>query len=133
MCRRCNSNECLIIAIASSIVVGIVAGILSATGIITVTPAFLWVVFGIAIGYLAIAFIVSSLRRFDTPYSARSIIGLFLAGVFTTVLLSLVLLGVTFPATSAIFAVLVGLLLAGFWLIITSVGCIVWGAYTGDD
>lgn len=133
MCRKCNSNECLIIAIASSIVVGIVAGILAATGIITITPAFLWVVFGIAIGYLAIAFIVSSLRRFDTPYSARSIIGLFLAGVFTTILISLVLLGVTFAATSPVAAVLAGLLLAGFWLIITSVGCIVWGAYTNDD
>lgn len=133
MCRQCNKNECLIIAIASSIVVGIVAGILTATGIITVAPAFLWVFFGIAIGYLAIAFIVSSLRRFDTPYSARSIIGLFLAGVFTTVLLSLVLLGVTFPATSALLAVLVGLLLAGFWLTIASVGCIVWGAYSNDD
>lgn len=133
MCRKCNSNECLIIAIASSIVVGIVAGILAATGIIAVTPAFLWVVFGIAIGFLAIAFIVSSLRRFDTPHSARSIIGLFLAGVFTTVVTSLVLLGVTFPATSALFAVLVGLLLFGFFLIITAVGCIVFGAYTNDD
>lgn len=133
MCRRCNSNECLIIAIASSIVVGIVAGILAATGIITVTPAFLWVVFGIAIGFLALAFIVSSLRRFDTPYSSRSIIGLFLTGIFTTVLFSLVLLGVTFAAASPVAAVLTGLLLTGFLLILTSVGCIVWGAYTNDD
>lgn len=133
MCRQCNRNECLIIAIASSIVIGIVAGILSATGIITVTPAFSWVILGIAVGYLAIAFIVSTLRRFDTPYNARSIIGLFLAGVFTTILLSLVLLGVAFPATSPVLAVLTGLLLTGFTLIITSVSCIIWGAYSDND
>ena len=133
MCRQCNSNECLIIAIASSVVVGIVAGILAATGIITVTPAFLWVILGIAIGYLAIAFIVSSLRRFDTPHRARSIITLFLVGIFGAILFSLILLGVTFPATSAVFAILVGLLILAFWLIITSVGCIVFNAYTNND
>ena len=133
MCRKCNKNECLIIAIAASVLVGIVTAILTATGIIILTPAFLWVVFGIAVGYLAIAFIVTSLRRFDTPYSARSLIVAFIAGVLGTILLSLVLLAVALVQTSAIFAVLAGLLLFSFSLFITAIACIVLSAYSYDD
>lgn len=134
MCRQnCNRNECLIIAIASSVVIGIVAAVLRITGIITVTPAFLWVVFGIAVVYLAIAYITSSLRRFDTPYSARSIVATLIAGVLGTILFSVILLGITFAATSTVGAVLTGLLLASFSLIITTTACIVLSAYTNDD
>ena len=134
MCNRsCNRNECLIIAVASSIVIGIVAAILNITGIIAVTPAFLWVLFGIAVVYLAIAFVVSSLRRFDTPYSARSLIATLIAGIVGTVLFSVILLGVTFAATSPVGAVFVGLLLASFALIITATSCLVLSAYSNDD
>lgn len=129
----CNKNECLIIAIASSILVGIVTGILTITGIITLTPAFLWVVFGIAVVYLAIAFITSVLRRFDTPCNARSVIGTLIAGILGTILFSVILLAVTFPATSAIGAILAGLLLAAFSLIITSTACLVFSAYNYDN
>lgn len=134
MCNRnCNRNECLIIAIASSIVIGIVAAILSITGIITVAPAFLWVLLGIAVVYLAIAFVVSSLRRFDTPYSARSLIATLIAGILGTVLFSVILLGITFAATSPVGAVIVGLLLLSFALIITATSCLVLSAYSNDD
>lgn len=130
-CR--NSNECLIIAIASSIVIGIVAGILSATGLITLTPAFLWVVFGIAVSYLAIAFVVATLRRFDSIYNARSTVATLIAGILGTILFSVILLGVTFAATSAILAILAGLLLSSFSLIITSTACLVLNTYSYDD
>ena len=134
MCNRnCNRNECLIIAIASSIVIGIVAAILNITGIIAVTSAFLWVLFGIAVVYLAIAFVVSSLRRFDTPYSARSLIATLISGILGTVLFSVILLGITFAATSPVGAVFVGLLLASFALIITATSCLVLNAYSNDD
>ncbi len=46
-CCNC-SNKCACTSIIASIIIGIVAGILRITGVITVTPAFLWVVFGIA-------------------------------------------------------------------------------------
>ncbi len=134
MCRQnCNRNECLIISIASSIVIGIVAAILQITAIITVTPAFLWVLFGIAVVYLAIAFIVSSLRRFDTPYGARSVVSTLIAGILGTILFSVILLGITFAATSAVGAVFIGLLLASFSLIITATACLVLSAYSSDD
>lgn len=131
--QNCNNrNECLIIAIAASVVIGIVAGVLAVTGIIAVTPAFLWVLFGIAVVYLLVAFVVSSLRRFDTPYSSRSLAAAFIAGILGTILFSIVLLGITFPATSALGAIIVGLLLAAFALVITTTACFVLRAYTDD-
>ncbi|MBE6824086.1 MAG: hypothetical protein E7513_01945 [Ruminococcaceae bacterium] len=128
-----NTNECLIISIAASVVIGIVAAVLTITGIIAVTPAFLWVVFGIAVVYLAIAFVISSLRRFSTPLSSRSTVATLIAGILGTILLSVILLAIVFPATSALGAVLVGLLLASFSLIITSTACLVLNTYSCDD
>ncbi|MBQ2971407.1 MAG: hypothetical protein IJE16_02530 [Ruminococcus sp.] len=131
MNRNCRwGNECLIIAIAASIVVGIVAGILTITGIIATTPAFLWVLFGIAVVYLLTAFILSSLNNFETSYRSRRLIGTFIAGILGTILFSVILLGITFPATSALGAIFVGLLLASFSLIITTTACLVLGEYT---
>lgn len=132
--QNCNNrNECLIIAIASSVVIGIVSAVLTITGIITVTPAFLWVVFGIAVVYLLTAYIISSLRRYDTPRCSKSIISAFIAGIMGAILISVILLGITFPATSALGAVLVGLLLLSLSLIITTISCLVLGNLTNDN
>ncbi len=128
----CLRNDCLVVAIISSIFIGIIAGVLRATAIITITPAFLWVLLGIAVVYLAIAFVASTLRRFDTPYSARSTVGAFIAGVLGTILFSIILLGIPFAVTSVVGAVLTALLLASFSLIITSVACLVLSAYTDN-
>lgn len=128
-----NSNECLIVAIASSIVIGIVAAVLRITGIITLTPAFLWVVFGIAVGFLAIAFILSSLRRFNQYDNTNATVRTFIAGILGTILFSLILLGITFATTSAIGAVLTGLLLASFALIITTLACLILKSYNYED
>lgn len=127
-----NSNKCLIVAIASSVVIGIVAAVLRITGIITLTPAFLWVVFGIAIGFLAIALILSAVNRFER-YENTATVRTFIAGVLGTILFSLILLGITFAATSAIGAVLTGLLLASFALIITTLACFILKNYNYED
>lgn len=129
----CNSNECLIITIASSIVIGIVTGILRFTEIITLTPAFLWVVFGIAVVYLAIAFLVAALRRFDSLYNARPTVATLIAGILGTILFSIILLGIEFPATSALGAIIAGLLLASFSLVITTTACLVLCAYSYEE
>ncbi len=130
--QGCNRNECLIIALASSVVIGIVTAILSATEIITLTPAFLWVTLGIAVAYLAIAFIVSTLRRFGAPYSSRSTVTAFIAGILGTILFSVILLGIAFDLASPIGAVFSGLLLLFFALIITTTACLVLSAYNDD-
>ena len=46
-------NSCGALAIIASIIIGVVATVLRITAVITVTPAFLWTTFGIAVGYLA--------------------------------------------------------------------------------
>ena len=123
----CNRGaQCSLLAIGASAIVGIIATLLTITAVITVTPAFLWVLLGIAVVYLAVNLIVSAsfkCRRIcdciDTPLS------LVLAGILGTILLSVVLLAITFPATSVLGAIIVGVLLFFFSLLITSTVCLV--------
>lgn len=123
----CNRGaQCSLLAIGASAIVGIIATLLTITAVITVTPAFLWVLLGIAVVYLAVNLIVSAsfkCRRIcdciDTPLS------LVLAGILGTILLSIVLLAITFPATSVLGAIIVGLLLFFFSLLITSTVCLI--------
>ena len=123
----CNRGaQCSLLAIGASAIVGIIATLLTITAVITVTPAFLWVLLGIAVVYLAVNLIVSAsfkCRRIcdciDTPLS------LVLAGILGTILLSIVLLAITFPATSVLGAIIVGVLLFFFSLLITSTVCLI--------
>ncbi|MBQ3002430.1 MAG: hypothetical protein IJD82_01715, partial [Clostridia bacterium] len=48
---RCS---CTLWAIIASAVIGVVAAFLQMAGLINVTPAFLWVLLGIAVVYLAV-------------------------------------------------------------------------------
>lgn len=125
-----NRNDCLILAVAASILIGVVTAILSATEIVTLTPAFLWAVLGVAVVYLLVAFVASSLRRFDTPYSSKDLITTFIIGVLGTILFSLILLGVTIATASPAGVIFSGLLLTAFSLIITSISCLVINSYT---
>ena len=59
----CNCrNNCTSIAVVVSIIIGIITAFLRITGVITVTPAFLWVVFGIAVVYLAVVLATTAVR-----------------------------------------------------------------------
>ena len=134
----CNlGSQCSLLAIGASAIVGIIATLLTITAIITVTPAFLWVLLGIAVVYLAVNFAVAAsfkCRRLcnciETPLS------LVLAGILGTILLSIVLLAITFPATSVLGAIIVGVLLFFFSLLITSTVCLIkclFGVEAYDD
>ena len=126
---NCSCNRgvrCSLLAIGASAIIGIIATLLTITAVITVTPAFLWVLLGIAVVYLALNLIVSASFRcrdvcdcIDTPLS------LVLAGILGTILLSIVLLAITFPATSVLGAIIVGALLFFFSLLITSTVCFI--------
>ena len=63
MCN-CKLN-CVGLAVIASIIIGIVTAMLRITAVITVTPAFLWVLFGIAVVYLAIVLLASSKRMYE--------------------------------------------------------------------
>ena len=116
------SISCTGISVLVSIIIGVIAAILRYTAVITVTPAFLWVLLGISIVYLGITLFTSA---FGERNRCCDFLNAFLTGVLGTVLTSVILLGVTFAATSIIGAIITGALLFFFSLLITTATCLI--------
>ena len=119
-------NTCTSIAVVAGLIIGVVAAFLRLMATITLTPAFLWVTLGIAIGYLAVLLAGALLsqngigqRCTDKPLQA------ILIGILGTALLSVVLLAISFAATSILGAVLTGALLFFVSLTVASTACLV--------
>ncbi len=123
----CNCKySCNGLAIVASLFIGIISAILSFTGIITVAPVFFWVIFGIAVGYLALILASSATRKYNNrKQCVCSTLNLLLAGILGSIISSLVLLAITFVATSALGAIILGIALFSFSLIFTSTACLV--------
>lgn len=117
-CKR----NCLLWAVIASVILGIVTAFLQITGIVTVTTAFLWVILGVAVVYLAVVLIAAALSDTSCP---DAIINALLAGILGTVLFSVILLAVGIVATSPVSAILAGLALLFFSLTLTSTACYV--------
>ena len=115
---------CAVLSIITSVIVGVLAAFFRFAALITVTPAFLWVLFGIAVGFLGISLLASSFNDSEKRSCCKSLMQ-FLAGILGTVLTAVILLGITFAATSVIGAIITGLLLFFFSLLITSATCLV--------
>ncbi len=121
-----NQNNCTGIAVVASIIIGIITAFLVFSAVIALTPAFLWVLFGIAIVYLAIVLVLATLGgERKTRGCVCSILPVLLTGILGTILTAVVLLGITFAATSVIGAIIAGLLLAFFSLTVTETACLV--------
>ncbi|MBQ7970936.1 MAG: hypothetical protein IJ294_01110 [Clostridia bacterium] len=118
---RCN---CTPLAFVASLIIGVVAAFLQITAVITVTPAFLWVLFGVAVGFLAIGVLSSCCNRCGGECSCNALSGL-LVGALGTVLIAVILLGVTFAATSVVGAIFTGLLLFFFAFLLSSAACLI--------
>lgn len=117
-------HSCIEYATVASIVIGVIAGILRYTAVITFTPAFLWVTLGIAVVYLALDLLTSSIpgkRKKCVCERLRAQ----LTGILGTVLTSIILLGVAFAATSVLGAIIAGLLMFFFSLMITATACLI--------
>ena len=119
-------NTCTSIAVVISLIIGVVTAFLRVMAVITVTPAFLWVTLGIAIGYLAVllAGALFSQNNIGQTCAARTISAI-LVGILGTVLFSIVLLAIPFVATSIIGAIITGVLLFFFSLFVISTACFV--------
>ena len=115
-----NRRDCTAIAFVISLIVGIIAAFLQITGVITLTAIFSIVAFGIAILYLAVTLIASSLSH-DISCSSPCVptSGLLL-GILGTIVSAVILLAVGFAATSVIGAIVVGILFFSFSLMISS-------------
>lgn len=116
-----NRYDCTTLGVVASLIIGVIAAFLTITAVITVTPAFLWVLLGVAIVYITVALLSVSLSR-GRAYCCGSL-GAALIGALGTILFSIILLGVTFAATSVIGAIFVGLLLFFFSLLISATVC----------
>ena len=115
---------CGLRAIAVSAIAGVLAAFFQITGVITVTPAFLWVTFGVAAVYLGLLVLTQGLAHRQNGCGCLcDLLKLVLAGILGTILLSLILLAVGIVATSILSAILVGLLLFFFTLIFTATAC----------
>lgn len=126
MCNCDCKISCPLLSIAASIIIGLITAFLRITAVITVTPAFLWVVLGIAVVYLAITLAVSSaVSCRETKNCLCPILSTLLTGILGATLLSVVLLAVEFAATSIIGAIITGSLLAFLSLLLTSSACLV--------
>ncbi len=123
-CRSCRP-DCTVIAVVVSLIIGIIAAFLTITATVTLTSAFLWVILGISVVYLAASLISAALFRNECCDGLCSIITTLLVGILGTILLSVVLLAIEFAATSVIGAVLTGALLFFFFLVVTSTACLV--------
>ena len=129
-------NTCTTVAVIVSAVVGIIAAFLRITAAITVTPAFLWTVFGIAVVYLAVILAASATVNCcdnKRPCCFGTTLNVLLGAIIATVLFAVVLLGVEFAATSIIGAVLTGLLLLSFFLTLTETACLIRCILTSKD
>ena len=126
---KCN---CTLLAHIASIILGIVAAVLRITAVITVTPAFLWTLLGISVGYLILTQVTSVFIR-DCTECVRETLTATLLGALVTAVLSVVLLGVTFAATSFIGAILTGLLIFAFFFTLTSSACLTKCLACNDD
>lgn len=120
-CRR----SCALTAVVASAILGVVAAFLQISGTITVTPAFLWVVLGIAVVYLGVLVVATALRRGERQACLCSALSVVLAGILGSALFAVVLLAVGIVATSVLSAVLVGLTVAGLALTVTGSACLV--------
>lgn len=121
-----NSRKCLGLAVILSAAVGVITALLTVTAVVAVTPAFLWVVLGVAVVYLAVLLVSVSLsQRTVTCQGFHSAVAALLIGILGAALLSVLLLAVAFPATSILGAVIVGALLFFAALILTSTACLI--------
>ncbi len=118
-------NTCTSIAVVASLIIGVVATFLRIMAVITVTPAFLWVTFGVAVVYLAILLANTLFAGANAAVCTVKAITAILGGIVGTVLFSLVLLAIPFAATSIVGAILTGVLLFFFSLLITATACLV--------
>ena len=121
-----NRRDCTGIAFVVSLIIGVIAAFLQITAVITLTPIFSIVAFGVAAIYLAVTLIASALTQRASACN-NCCIPLFavLVGILGTILTSVILLAITFAATSVIGAIIVGALFFFFSLMIISVACLI--------
>lgn len=123
----CNCKcSCSLLSAAAGLIIGVIAAFLQITGAITITTAFLWVLAGVAVGYLGILLLTSGIQQNCSRCGCLcAALNTLLLGALGTILFAAILLAVGIVATSVVSAILVGLLTASFTVLITSTACVI--------
>ena len=120
-----NRQDCTGIGFIVSLIIGVIAAFLQITAVITLTPIFSIVALGIAVVYLAVILLATALaQRTTSCNSCCRPLSALLLGIIGTILVAIVLLLVSFAATSVIGAIFVGALFFFFSLTVISTACL---------
>ena len=128
---NCNCNVrcgCVLWAVIAAAIIGVLTAFFQITGVILLTTAFLWVVFGIAVVYLGVltgAGVIAARTESCVCRCRCDTIGAVLVGILGTILFSVILLAVGIVATSVVSAILAGVLLFFAALMIGATACYV--------
>lgn len=117
--------SCTALAVIAAVVVGVLTAFLQISGVVILGVVFLWVAFGIAVVYLWVLTLAAALSRRAAGRGQDCCrpLGTVLAGVLGTIALAVVLLAVGVVATSVISAILAGILLFFFTLMLAATAC----------
>lgn len=111
------------ISIAASVIVGIIAAVLQATGVITIGTVFSLSVIGVAVAYLAILLIAYAIAD-NAGECGGTTLSALLIGLLGSILFASLLLGAVAPAT-ALGVIVVGVLFFFVSLSLTSLACVI--------
>lgn len=118
--------DCTGIGIVLSIIIGIITAVIVYNGLIDVTPAFLWAIFGIGIASLFIALIAAvETRAIGIEGCLCSIISTLLVGIIGTIISSAFALGFGIAAASVPLAVLAAIVTIFTLITISSFACLI--------
>lgn len=120
----CRPN-CTGIAVLLSIVIGIIAGFLTTSAVLTVSTPFLWALFGIAVSLLGVLLTLSVISGGNSLICLCNSHGLILTGILGTIAASVILLVIDIAATSTLGAIVTGLLFLFFTLLLTTIACLI--------
>ena len=123
----CNCKcSCSIFSAIASLIIGVIAAFLQITGTITVTTTFLWVVAGVSVAYLGILLLASSIQQQCQRCSCTcTALNTLLIGTLGSIFFAIMLLAIGIVATSIVSAILVGLLVLFFSLMVSSTTCLI--------
>lgn len=125
---KCNCNycpSCTGIGVVISLIFGVIAAFLRYSAVITIGTSFLWVTFGIAVLVLLLTLYLASRTRGSSSECLCSGITALMTGIGGTIVTSLISLAVSFVATSTIGAIVSGILVFSFFLIISTLICLI--------
>ena len=124
---NCNCKcSCAALAVLASVILGVVAAFLQITAVIAVTPVFLWVALGIAVGYLGVLLVSAAIRGgAGECVCVCTALSTLLTGILGTILFAVVLLAVGIVATSVATAILLGLVVLFLSLTFSATACYV--------